>query len=190
MIQPTAESGTPSVTLRPANSADAGLLHRWRHEGSVRRFQPLSDVSPGQLRAELAAQRPGDLEAGRGERFQWIVLVDGRPGGWITLVVNNWDHGLAEIGYALTTDQQGRGVMPAALEQLVSTLFLTTRLERIEARCAVDNRSSQRVLERLGFQREGRLRHYFELRGERVDNWLYAILRTDWMDGIDPGSGS
>ena len=147
----------------------------------MRRFQPLAEAALTQLRAELAAQRIDDLYRGRGERFLWIVLADDQPAGWITLLVTNWEHGLAELGYALSTPYQGRGIMRPALEQLLAELFLHTPLERIEARCAVGNVGSQRVLEALGFVREGTLRGYFVLRGERVDNYLYALLRGEYL---------
>lgn len=176
-----AQSSLPRVELRPATTADAPLLRRWREEASVRRYQPLGEVSTAQLRADLAGQDVRDLQRGRGQKFQWIVLVDGAPAGWITLVVANWEHGLAEVGYALSTPHQRRGVMPAALAQLLADLFLDSPLMRLEARCAVDNSASQKVLEKLGFRREGLLRGYFVLHGERVDNYLYALLRDDFL---------
>ena len=109
-----------------------------------------------------------------------MVEADGQPAGWITLVVSNWEHGLAEIGYALTTPHQGQGLMTRALGELMRDLFTRTAIERLEARCAVDNAASARVLEKLGFVREGRLRRYFRLGGERVDNFLYARLKGDY----------
>jgi len=160
---------------------DAQLLARWRAEPSVGRHQPLQDASVADLRTDLARQRPEEIFRGRGERFQWIVSADGEPVGWITLAVTSWDHGLAEIGYALTTPAQGRGIQTQALQQLLADLFLETPLQRIEARCAVDNVASQRVLEKVGFVREGLLRAYFFLAGRRVDNFLYAILRSDFL---------
>jgi RimJ/RimL family protein N-acetyltransferase len=172
-------SAAPRVSLRPALPRDAELLRLWRSEPSVRRYQPLNELSASQLRSDVANQRMGDLYRGRGEKFQWVIEADGRPAGWITLVVSNWEHGLAEIGYALSTPYQGRGLMPLALEQLLDDLFSGTNLERLEARCAVGNVASQRVLERLGFTQEGRLRGYFRLRGKRVDNFLYSLLRDD-----------
>ena len=168
------------ITLRPTYPADAPLLLRWRTEPSVRRHQPLSEVSLGQLRAELALNRVDDLYRGRGDKFQWIVLADAEPAGWITLVVTNWEHGLAELGYALTSRYQRRGLMVQGLNILLADLFFRTELERIEARCSVENVGSQSVLTKLGFRREGRLRGYFVLDGQRVDNFLYAILRDDW----------
>ena len=170
-----------SITLRPAAPRDADLLRQWRSEPSVRRFQPLNELPTAQLRADVASQRIADLYRGRGEKFQWIVQVDGHPAGWITLVVSNWEHGLAEVGYALSTAYQGRGIMTDALQILLDDLFHNTLLERIEARCAVENYGSQRVLEKNNFLREGRLKGYFKLRGRRVDNYVYGLLREDWL---------
>jgi ribosomal-protein-alanine N-acetyltransferase len=176
------ERASPAqVTLRPAAPRDADLLRQWRSEPSVRRYQPLNELPTAQLRADVASQRMADLYRGRGEKFQWIVLVDGQPAGWITLVVSNWEHGLAEVGYALSTAFQSRGVMSEALAMLLDDLFHNTLLERVEARCAVENVGSQRVLEKSGFAREGRLSGYFKLRGRRVDNYLYALLREDYL---------
>ncbi len=170
----------PFVHLRPASPRDAELLRQWRAEPSVRRFQPLNELPTAQLRADVASQRMADLYRGRGEKFQWIVEVEGDPAGWITLVVSNWEHGLAEVGYALSTVYQSRGLMTDALAQLLGDLFANTLLERIEARCAIENTGSQRVLEKNGFLREGRLKGYFKLRGKRVDNYLYGLLREDY----------
>ncbi len=174
------------VALRPALPGDAPLLARWRTEPSVGRHQPLQDASIADLRSDLARQRPEEIYQGRGERFQWIVSVDGEPVGWITLAITSWEHGLAEIGYALTTSAQGRGTATQALLQLLADLFAQAPIERIEARCAVDNLASQRVLDKIGFTREGLLRSYFQLAGRRVDNHLYALLRTQFL--AKPGS--
>lgn len=169
------------VTLRPAVPRDAEMLRRWRGEPAVRRFQPLADLSLGQLRSDIASHRVPDLYRGRGEKFQWIIEADERPVGWITLVVSNWEHGLAEVGYALSTPYQGRGIMAAALAELLRDLFERSAIDRLEARCAVGNAASARVLEKLGFTLEGRLREYFRLGGRRVDNFLYALIKSDYL---------
>jgi len=171
---------TAALRLRSASPGDAPLLLKWRAEASVRQHQPLADISVEQLRTDLSHQRPEDLYRGRGDKFQWIVLVADQPAGWITLVVTNWQHGLAEVGYALSNDYQGQGRMIQALEILLAQVFYDTKIKRLEARCTVDNIASWKVLERLGFEREGRLRSYFVLHGRRVDNYLYALLRPDY----------
>jgi len=168
------------VSIRPAYPRDAALLYHWRSEPSVRQHQPLSHVSLAQLRSELANQDIDNLFQDRGDKFQWIIEAP-EPVGWITLVVANWEHGLAEMGYALTTQAQRRGIMSRALESLLTELFARTGVRRLEARCAVQNLASQAVLESLGFRREGTLRRFFVLRGTPVDNHLYALLREEWL---------
>jgi ribosomal-protein-alanine N-acetyltransferase len=174
-------ASSPIVTLRPASPRDAESLRQWRAETSVRRYQPLNDLPASQLRADVASQRISELYRGQGDKFQWIIQVDGEPAGWITLVVSNWEHGLAEVGYALSTAYQARGLMTEALALLLEDLFNNTNLDRIEARCAIENAASRRVLEKNGFRREGHLRGYFKLRGRRIDNYLFALLRDDYV---------
>jgi RimJ/RimL family protein N-acetyltransferase len=169
------------VALRAALPGDAASLYTWRQEESVRRHQPLQETSLGELRTDLARQRMEDLYRGRGDRFQWIVMVDGESAGWITLAILSWEHGLAEIGYALSTEYQGMRLMAGALGQLLPELFVAVGIERLEARCSVENARSASLLEQLGFQREGRLRSYFSLHGARVDNFLYALLRDEFL---------
>ncbi len=171
------------MRLRAARRTDAPLLHLWRNEPSVARHQPLGPATVERLAAELDIQDHRHLRQGKGDKFQWIIEVGGQPAGWMTLVATNWEHGLAELGYALSTPFQRRGIAPRAIKQLLDELFTNTRLQRIEARCSVENTASARVLERTGFEREGTLRAYFELRGERVDNYLYAVLRADHLGG-------
>ncbi len=177
----TAADSRGTVNLRPVRPADAALLDQWRREPSVRRFQPLSEASGAELVRHLDRNRPEDLYRGTGDRYQWILSTGDRPAGWITLAIVNWRHGLAEIGYAVSTPFQGRGLVALGLTQLLDDLFERTDLRRIEARCAIDNRASRAVLEKLGFAFEGELREYFVLRGQPVDNALYAILRRDWL---------
>ncbi len=180
-MQPQVKPAARTVSVRPVHPGDSVLLDRWRREPEVRRHQPLNDSTVAQLYSELSHQHVNDLYQGRGEKFQWVVLADGHPAGWITLVVTNWTHGLAEIGYALSTAFQRQGLMPQALRIILRDLFTRTGLRRIEARCAIQNEGSYKVLERLGFHREGRLRDYFVLDGQTVDNYLYAILRREFL---------
>jgi len=87
---------------------------------------------------------------------------------------------IAESGWHVLTGG-GRGTMTAALGQLLPELLLRTPLQRLEARCSIDNGASRRVLEKLGFVCEGTLRSYFVLQGRRTDHYLYALLPEDYI---------
>ena len=59
--------------------------------------------------------------------------------------------------------------------------FRELRLQRISSRCIADNLASARVLERLGFKREGRLRRNEFFKGRWWDTLLYALLAEEWQ---------
>lgn len=87
--------------------------------------------------------------------------------------------GTAGIGYWLLHHVRGRGLASRAVD-LTSRWALTDGgLARVEALVEVDNTASQRLLERVGFHREGHLRSYLILRGRRVDAFIYSLLSSD-----------
>ncbi len=83
----------------------------------------------------------------------------------------------AELGYMLRTEYEGQGVMTEALRGLLSHALGPEGLHRVTAYVDTENVASQRVLERLGFQREGTVRHAacHSERGWR-DHHLYGLL--------------
>jgi ribosomal-protein-alanine N-acetyltransferase len=91
-------------------------------------------------------------------------------------------HFRAEIGYVLTPERWGQGVMPEALGAILQFGFETIGLHTVEANIDPDNTSSRRVLEKLGFIREGYLREsYYEPEQARfTDTALYSLLASDW----------
>ena len=89
-------------------------------------------------------------------------------------------HGDADIRYVLHRDYWGRGRAAEAAGLLLQLGFGQLGLSRIWATCDVENRASARVLEKIGMQREGRLRRNLLIRGRWRDSYLYAILADDW----------
>jgi RimJ/RimL family protein N-acetyltransferase len=89
--------------------------------------------------------------------------------------------GVFELGVALYEPvDRGKGVGTAAIELLVDRLFAHEQAERIEVRTAVDNRAMCRVLEKLGFVREGTLRRFMPGEAGRSDYAIYALLSAEW----------
>lgn len=86
----------------------------------------------------------------------------------------------AEIGYAMSRDYWGSGLMTEAVTEIVRFGFERMDLNRIEARCDSENTASARVLQKCGMQHEGTLREQFVRHGELRDMQLYAILRREW----------
>jgi ribosomal-protein-alanine N-acetyltransferase len=85
----------------------------------------------------------------------------------------------APLGYRLAPTFWGRGIATRAVREVVGYGFDMLRLKRIEATVNVANERSIRLLERVGFQREGRLRQYRLARGAFYDSYMYSLLASD-----------
>ena len=91
----------------------------------------------------------------------------------------NKAHCTGSIGYWLGQDHTGRGIATTAVRQLITIGFKECGLNRIEIRCAVNNRQSRALPERLGFIHEGTLRQSERLYGRFMDQALYSLLTSD-----------
>ncbi len=82
----------------------------------------------------------------------------------------------AEIGYWLAKPYWGRGIMTDAVRRVADHSFRELRLIRLTAHVFAFNTASVRVLEKAGFQLEGRLRLHYKKDGRLLDGLLYAKL--------------
>lgn len=100
--------------------------------------------------------------------------------GATTLLAINREQGRAEIGYALRSDHWHRGLAQEALRLVLAHAFDTLQLRRIEADIDPRNTGSCKLVERLGFVREGLLRARWQVAGETCDSAIYGLLADDW----------
>jgi RimJ/RimL family protein N-acetyltransferase len=118
--------------------------------------------------------------------FQWGIarIEDDRVIGTCTLFRLDSAHRRAEIGFALARECWGRGFATEAVGTLIRFAFVDLDLHRLEADADPRNERSLRLLERLGFRREGYFRERYHLGGEVQDAVMLGLLRTEW-----PSSG-
>jgi [ribosomal protein S5]-alanine N-acetyltransferase len=169
---------TERLILRPLRRDDTAFVVRHFTDPAVHRFlldnEPITD-------ADEAAAIVDFYLADHEPTFNRWVLVrrdDGEPIG--TCGYHRWSHRhhKAEIGYDLSPAAQGHGYMTEALTAVLAHGSGAMRLHRIEALVAVANSPSARLLERLGFQREGVLRDSFFSDGRFHDHLLFARLSS------------
>lgn len=86
------------------------------------------------------------------------------------------DH-CAEIGYWLAESFWGRGIMSEAVVALSEWAFTELRVVRLHAGVYARNPASARVLEKAGYEFEGRMRARYFRDGEFIDGLLYAKVR-------------
>ncbi|MFL5797077.1 MAG: GNAT family N-acetyltransferase [Actinomycetota bacterium] len=120
------------------------------------------------------------LAAGR--EYGFAVLDRGRLVGAMGLRVAEDTHE-TEVGYWLSAEAQGRGIITRATQALVRFSFEELGMDRVVILCASDNVRSRAVPERLGFTLEGTLRRRDLVPGrEPRDQIVYSLLRSEWEE--------
>jgi [ribosomal protein S5]-alanine N-acetyltransferase len=89
-------------------------------------------------------------------------------------------HYRAEVGYELSKEYWGNGIASETLQAVVKYGYQHFQLERIEALIEPDNIASQKLVEKVGFKREGLLRHYEFSCGKFDDLYMYSLLKNEF----------
>jgi len=170
---------TSRLSLEPIEPRHTDAL--WEAtEASLEELRPWLVWAPTatlQTTAAFTEEALRDWEEGLA--FHFSVFEDGDVIGAIGIDVLRPIHRLGELGYWIRSDRAGRGRTTEAGRVLVDFGFSVLDLYRMELRAGVDNLASQRVAEKLGFQREGRLRHGCRSGEAAYDCFLFGLLAAD-----------
>lgn len=111
-----------------------------------------------------------------------MELTDtGKIIGTCTLARLNADHRRADIGFVLAHTHWRHGYMFEAVCALLQFAFVDLKLHRLTADADPRNAASIRLLDRLGFQREGYLRKHYLVGGEKQDAVIFGLLQTEFQ---------
>jgi RimJ/RimL family protein N-acetyltransferase len=181
MSLPTPTLHTARLQLRPFTAADTDCIFALHSSRRVLRYW---DAPPWKQRAQ--AERfiavCGQIEQeGTGARLAIERAADGVFIGWCGLV--KWDPGYrsAKLGYVLDDAAWGQGFATEAAAAVLRWAFETLELNRVQSETDTRNTASSRVLEKLGFVREGTLREDCIVDGEVSDSWVFGLLRREWQ---------
>jgi RimJ/RimL family protein N-acetyltransferase len=170
---------TERLVLRRFRVEDAEAFAAYRSDPDVARFQ--SWDAPVSLAEAVRHLR----------RF---AVADPSVPGWFQYAVEHRAEGVligdigvrlednlmqAEIGYTFAPSFQGKGYATEAVRMVLDRLF-ATGIHRVSAGCDARNTASARLLERLGFRREGLRVEFTWIKGEWTDELLFGLLARDW----------
>lgn len=174
---------TERLILRDLRADDAAALFAHRADAEAARYwstPPWTDMAQAEAHlrdARKPATQSGWLQFGVERRADGALL------GTCSLFDHHVDSRRAEIGYFLGRPYWGQGFAREAAMALIGHGFGTLNLNRIEADVDPRNVASVRLLERLGFVREGLLRQRWIIGGEVSDSALYGLLAAEWARG-------
>ncbi|CAF1703411.1 hypothetical protein Bca4012_003668 [Brassica carinata] len=171
------ETDLSRVTLRPFSLTDAHDFLRWasdvRVTGNLRWQTFTSEEEALVFIRDVCLPHP----------WRRSICIDDRSIGFISVFPETGDDRFkAHIGYGLSHEYWGKGIATRAVSIAVPQVFNDLpHVLRLQAFVQTQNKASQRVLEKVGFQREGLLRKYSYVKGEIHDVFVYSLLSSDLL---------
>jgi ribosomal-protein-serine acetyltransferase len=180
MIPLTSVTGISIVPATIEHASALALLVEANIE-HLRAYLPnvaeLASAKNAETHLDAASER-----ARKGEIYEWHLFADMALCGAIRVKDIDYFDRKAKVGYFIGSNFQGKGIVTSSVRAVLGYCFESLNLNRVELRCAAENKQSMRVAERLGFTHEGRLRQDEFLNGSFVDQHVYSLLRDEFKD--------
>lgn len=167
---------TNRLLLRELTEADALEVFICFTNPDVLRFYGQSPLSNHNQVKQIIRSFSMNYEDKRG--IKWGIAVKGEPGIIGTIGFQEWsqEHKRADISYALVPEQWGKGYAIEAVKKVISYGFQELKLTRIGAMVFTENESSIKLLEKLGFEKEGILKNFMYQDGVPNDTNIYSLV--------------
>lgn len=173
---------TERLVIRLAKPEDAAGIFSYRSDYDENKYQGWFPDSMEEVR-DYIKNMPKVMDVAD-VCFQFVIILasENRLIGDMGIIFTNHNNMQAEIGCTLHKDYQRKGYATEALKAMVGFLFETLNKRRIIASIDPRNAPSIQLIERLGFRKEAHFRESYYLRGEWVDDIIYAKLKREWAD--------
>lgn len=167
---------TERLLLRQMTSQDDTDLFALRSDTNIMRFIPRPLARSVNDSSQLIQSLTDAIR--NNESITWAITLknDSNVIGTIGFVRMAKEHYRAEIGYLLSADYQGQGLMQEALTAVVDYGFQTIKLHSIEAIVNSQNTASANVLVRAGFKKEAHFKENQFYGGQFHDSIHYSLL--------------
>lgn len=166
------------IALRPIEAAEAGIVQQWYLEcDPLAQTCRVPNLNPVDRVLRNAAERTPP--AGEGD-LAIVLRGTGTLVGRIRYFDFNPRNRSCEIGYITTPGARGKGYSREAVEVLLGYLFGGLGMNKVHAQTGAFNAASIRLLESLGFARDGVLREHHLLEGVLHDDYVYSMLAREW----------
>ncbi|TDW15812.1 GNAT family N-acetyltransferase [Kribbella kalugense] len=175
---------TERLTLRRFAPADAERFAAYRSDPVVANYQSWTAPLP-LAEAQQTVERFAQDDPEAPGWFQYAVDLDGALIGDLGLKLHE-NLMQAELGFTLAAEYQGHGYASEAVRGLLEYLFVERELHRVSAECDARNTASARLLERVGFTREGLRLSNTWFKGEWTDDLIFGFLRDDYLNRSRP----
>ena len=172
---------TDRLTLRRFQESDAETLSAYCSDPEVARYQawePPLTVAQARLSVRSLSGRDPEQPGWFQYAIERTAEADHIGDVGVDLHHNRMQ---AQIGFTLAAGHHRQGYGSEAVRAVLDHLFAERGLHRVSADCDLRNTASARLLERVGFTREGLRRQHVHSKGEWTDEVLWGLLAADWQ---------
>ncbi|GAA1411139.1 N-acetyltransferase [Glutamicibacter uratoxydans] len=162
--------------LREFSLADAPLISRAGADPLIPLITTVPVDGTAEDHAAFILRQQQRLRDGTGYSLAIADAATNHAVGQIGLWLQNQDNGIASIGYWVDPEQRRRGIAAHALVALSTWGLSLPQIHRLELYVEPWNEGSWRTAEACGFQREGLLRSFRTIGGQRRDLYMYSLL--------------
>ncbi|MEG3145395.1 GNAT family N-acetyltransferase [Sphingomonas sp. RT2P30] len=165
------------LRLRPMSVDDAAAMHLvYADEEAMRWWSHPPHISVEETRESLARHIADPAWR------SWAVTLTGDDTAIGSLAAHEKRQGkVVEIGYSLVRSHWGQGYAREAVARLIDRLIREEGMRRVFADTDPENDASNRLLESLGFVREGHLRGEWETHIGVRDSFIWGLLAEEWI---------
>jgi ribosomal-protein-serine acetyltransferase len=128
----------------------------------------------------LAFIKKSLIEYAEGKGMVCAMIYKDELVGNISFNTINHNLKMVEIGYWLSENHQGNGIITRAVSKLIDVAFSDLGIEKIQISAGVDNLPSRKVCERLGMKLEGIISNSENLNGRIIDHAIYGLSKRGW----------
>jgi ribosomal-protein-serine acetyltransferase len=173
------------LIVRKYEEGDGRGLHLLLERNGNREFLRENVEEVSSIRTEEEAEitvRKHSAEWVARERFVMGIWLknENKCVGQIWIEPKKWEVPSFEIGWFLDQGYQGRGIAEEAARRSLEFLFNDLKAHKVTAITRDTNLKSVKLIEKLGFSREGHLRESGTQDGKRYGLLYYGMLRTEF----------
>jgi len=175
---------SPRFTLQPFRRRDVGAVDEavLASLPELARFLPwATDHYTRSVTQQFIRESAGAWSEGRA--YDFAIRRDVQPDhhlGNVSIWYVSRANSVGEVGYWVRTDATSKGICTEAVARILRFGFEDLDLHRIVVRIAVGNLASERVAEKLGFNREGTLRDDVRVGADWLDHSIWGLLDREW----------
>jgi [ribosomal protein S5]-alanine N-acetyltransferase len=174
---------TENLILRKFEISDAEAMYRnWASDSEVTKFLTWKPIENIEVSENIIKTWLDEYE--NANFYQWAIVLKSsvdEPIGCISIVRQDEEIGMVQVGYCIGSKWWNRGITSEALNAIIEYFVKEVKASRIEARHDPVNSNSGKVMIKCGMKYEGTMRSA-DINNQGIcDSSMYALLAKDYI---------